>query len=143
MKAGVTSYIVNGFEDSMILDVLADKPIGTKFTASTIPLEQKQCWLLTGSAVAHIVITDETVRTLRQSDDLLLTGMYSVHGAFAKGENVALVNKAQDVVGYGIVNFSSYVLKNALKQKHGTEGTVLHSNAIALPIIDSDNIIIL
>ncbi|NQU99565.1 MAG: glutamate 5-kinase [Parcubacteria group bacterium] len=131
-KASIESYVINGLEDNTILNLLDNKKIGTKFIKSDNKIKERERWLLTGCAMAKIMIDDGAVGALQKRNSLLFIGVRKICGEFTKGEIVEIINSDKDTMGYGMLNYSSYFLEMHQQDPKAIKKEIINADNITL-----------
>ncbi len=106
-------------EKDVLLKILSGKPVGTFIhPQKERKLTKKKSWLKLLSAPKGRIIVDKGAeKALRKGKSLLPAGIIGVEGIFSKNDVVAIVNEEGQIIGKGIVNYSSEELKNIKKRK--------------------------
>jgi len=114
--AGVPTVIANGNLEGVITKVLDGEEIGTLILPMAGRLSKKKHWLAFGSYPRGMVIVDEGAEQalLRNGKSLLPSGILALEGVFQKGDPVSIKNTKGEIIGIGIVNYSSSELEKVL-----------------------------
>lgn len=128
-SAGVTTYIANGFDQQILQKIITGQSIGTKFLAKKSKLTNRARRFLSGKTMgSKIIIDDGAVKALQQSKSLLLVGVKKIIGQFESKEVVAVYNQQDDLIGYGLVRFSSTELQQGLMAPKKFKSEVIHTD---------------
>ncbi|MDA8347180.1 MAG: glutamate 5-kinase [Thermaerobacter sp.] len=119
MDAGIDTVVVGSEEPDVLQRVLAGEPLGTTFHARRDPLPRKKLWMVHGSRPAGRLTLDAGAvdAVLERSASLLLPGITGISGAFRSGDVIELATLSGRVIGKGIVNCSSWDLKDWLARR--------------------------
>lgn len=142
-SSGVHVVIADGREPDIILRLAAGESIGTHFPPTTIDLESRERWILSGLSTKGRLYVDSgaAVALGKQNRSLLAAGIRKVEGTFRRGDIVAIYDAEGTHLGCGITNYSSGdidIIKGARSNKiagllnfdYGPE--VVHRNNLAL-----------
>ncbi|MGH3471583.1 MAG: glutamate 5-kinase [Nocardioidaceae bacterium] len=106
IEAGISSVVARA---DQVSSVLAGDDIGTWFTPTGKRRSTRLLWLAHATEPAGSLVLDagavEAVAVRRAS--LLPAGVVDLHGQFASGDPVDLVDESGAVVGRGLVNYDS------------------------------------
>ena len=117
-NAGIETYIVDGREKDILLQVFQPNHPGTKILANgAVQMTEHRRWLLSAKGFGQIIVDDGAVKALRSLKSLLFPGIVAVRGVFGKGEIVEVINKTGLAVAYGRVNYGHSELTEALLSK--------------------------
>lgn len=121
-RAGADVVIAAGITPNVINRILAGDSIGTRFPATSTPLERRKRWILAGSNPTGVLTIDGgAVEALEQSGPSLLpVGIQSIEGDFRRGDTVRIQSPDQKELARGIVRYSSKDLA-AIKGLHSDE----------------------
>lgn len=106
---GSDMYIAAGQEPDVLVRLAGGEGVGTYFPAAADRMESRKRWMLAGLSVkGNIVVDDGASKVLRErKTSLLPAGVQEVHGSFARGEAVAIVDGAGVRIACGIANYGS------------------------------------
>ncbi|MFA6391124.1 MAG: glutamate 5-kinase [Patescibacteria group bacterium] len=128
-NAGIPTWIANGLHPENITAIINGKKIGTNLIAKVSKLSEKERWILCAkNASAGIIIDDGAAQALLKKKSLLMVGVKKIRGCFDKKEIVEVVDRRENIVGYGITNYSSDELTKALDRPHSLKKEVIHIN---------------
>jgi glutamate 5-kinase len=107
-KAGIFALIGDGFHRTL-LDVLSDPAAGTVFLPSDKKMPARHRWIaFTGQPRGIITIDDGAVRAITEKGKSLLpAGIQRITGTFKAGDMVDIQSAERQIVGRGLVNYSS------------------------------------
>lgn len=111
--AGVCVAIAHGKRPGMITEVVSGAFRGTFFPAQPCRMPRRRSWILSGKSSGRRVVVDDGARAalLEGKKSLLPAGIRSVEGRFVPGDLVDIADSAGEVLGRGIVNYSSAELE--------------------------------
>lgn len=132
-NAGISTWIANGLHPENIGAIIEGKKTGTNLIARSNKLSERERWILCAkNAAAGIIIDDGAAQALRQNKSLLMVGVKKIRGSFDPREIVEVVDKYEHIVAYGIVNYSSNELTQALEFPQSLKKEVIHVNNLHL-----------
>lgn len=108
-RSGAHTVIAGGRRAGVLNDVLAGKPVGTLLTASILPMDARKRWIAGQlRAKGDLVLDEGAVEAVTgRGVSLLPVGVVAVRGSFTRGDLVRCLDEAGEVVGQGLVNYSS------------------------------------
>jgi len=108
LDAGIPLWLLPGKRAGVLQDALAGKEIGTLFRAGGRRYGGERLWLAQLSRHEGTIVVDAgAARALREKgSSLLAVGIREVHGNFAAGSPVRVVDTDGNVVGVGLSNYS-------------------------------------
>lgn len=122
---GVTTFIVNGFEERSFNMLLDGENPGTHFHPDKTPLQEQLHWMRhTTRALGEIVVEDEFTMDVEDNDDLITTDdLVDVVGEFSAGDVVLLRKDSGEKLAKVRTNYSSCLLNFVTSQdsKHISE----------------------
>ena len=89
-QAGVEMVIAKGVERDVLVRIVHDEALGTRFLAGE-KLSQKARWIQLAPAQGKIMVDDGARKALHGGKSLLPAGVVKVDGVFGKGDVVELV----------------------------------------------------
>jgi glutamate 5-kinase len=99
-------------------DALAGKN-GTSFLPQPSNLKARQKWLASGSITLGSISVDKgAAKALLQRKSLLTVGVQKVHGRFAAGEVVQLMDEEENIIGVARVKLDSTAINKNIAQKN-------------------------
>jgi glutamate 5-kinase len=110
-QSGIPVVICNGTKAGTLSDAAVGKPIGTHFAAQAAKASSFKLWLKYAKpAMGRITVDDGAARVLRErGSSLLPVGIVAVDGDFKAGDAVEVAADG-DVLGKGVVDYSSQEL---------------------------------
>ncbi|MDP4187493.1 MAG: glutamate 5-kinase [Bacteroidota bacterium] len=121
-QTGVTVHIANGKRNNILLDLLDNKPMGTKF----LPLEGASTlkrWIAYSEEYAKgTVFVNEGAKVALLREDkassLLPVGITKTEGSFDKGDIIKVMDEEGHFIALGVSQFSSEKTKSILGKKN-------------------------
>ena len=108
-RSGAHTVIAGGREADVLTRIFAGEAVGTLLTASILPLDARKRWIAGQLRVRGDLVLDagavEAVSTRGVS--LLPVGVVAVRGRFVRGDVVRCLDAEGQVIGQGLVNYSS------------------------------------
>ncbi|MDD8048964.1 MAG: glutamate 5-kinase [Thomasclavelia sp.] len=141
---GCDMAIVNGSYQNILLDLLAGKEVGTYFDGkSGITLSSRDHWIMYRSKPKGKVIIDDGARNalMKKHTSLLPKGIIDVDGKFMAGSIVDIVDKDDNLLARGIVNYSSSEVELIKGLKTSQIEDVLHFKDYD-EVIHADNLVL-
>jgi glutamate 5-kinase len=127
-RSGVCVAIAHGKTPRQIHKVLSGDFKGTFFACSPRRLKGRREWIVNKrSAIGRRVVIDEGARTalIANKKSLLPAGIRKVVGAFRTGDVVEISDASGQVLGRGIVNYSSGELEQIRGRKTSEIASIL------------------
>jgi glutamate 5-kinase len=108
-SSGVHVVIADGREPDIILRLADGENIGTWFPPTTVGLESRERWILSGLSTKGRLYVDSgaAIALGKQNRSLLAAGIRKVEGKFHRGDIVAIYDSEGTHLGCGITNYSS------------------------------------
>ncbi len=108
-SAGVPMIITKGDKPDILLKLISGEPHGTYFIPQNKKLARRKCWIAyTLTPKGSIIVDPGAARALLQNGKSLLpSGIVAVEGDFGVGAAVSFKNQQMEVLGMGLVNYSS------------------------------------
>ena len=132
-SAGVKVWIANGLNPDNLPAILAGKNIGTSFIPAANNLTAKDRRLLCAqNANAVLVIDGGAAKALRGRKSLLMVGVKEISGFFKEREIIKVVDQKNNIIGFGIVNYSSSVLQKSISTPRVLPKEVIHADNLRL-----------
>ena len=108
-RSGAHTVIAGGREGHVLTRILGGEAVGTLLTASILPLDARKRWIAGQLRPKGDLVLDkgavEAVSTRGVS--LLPVGVTAVRGRFARGDVVRCLSGGGELIGQGLVNYSS------------------------------------
>jgi glutamate 5-kinase len=106
-SCGIPVVIANSATENVIVDILADKDVGTHFKAQT-PMTAVKRWIAYGAAVKGTIIVNQGAKeAILEGSSLLPVGITKVVGTFNEGDVVSLEDETHCQFARGNPNYTS------------------------------------
>ena len=107
--SGVSMVIADGRLPDVIIRLAGGEAIGTHFLPSSLKLESRKRWMLSGLCVRGKLFIDLGAATAleKKNRSLLATGIERIEGKCKRGDIVNIYNSRGRRIGCGISNYSS------------------------------------
>jgi glutamate 5-kinase len=111
--SGVPVIIASGRQAGVLREIIKGKPMGTLFLPQKPTLSRRKHWIAFTLKHRGEIIVDEGARRalLEKGKSLLPSGIIGVGGRFGIGACVRLLDEKLEVLGQGLVNYSSSDIK--------------------------------
>ena len=108
-SAGIPMVVARGSTENVLLKLFAGQDLGTYFVPKEGKMASRKCWIAhTLAPKGSIVIDEGAVRAVKQNGKSLLPiGVVAVEGNFEEGAAVDFKTSDNEVIGVGLVNYSS------------------------------------
>jgi glutamate 5-kinase len=108
-EAGVCVSIAHGKRTGVLAEILSGNFHGTYFAAKHSRHTRRRQWILSGKTSGRRVQVDDGAREalLARKKSLLPAGVLHVEGEFQPQELVEIVDRSGNLLGRGIINYSS------------------------------------
>ena len=145
-SAGVPMVITRGDKPNILLKLFAGQKHGTYFVPKTHRLASRKCWIAFSLKPQGVLKLDDGAANalLRNGKSLLPSGILEVTKDFGVGAPVEFVDRKNDVLGIGLVNYSSSEIKkimglksNRIKQVlgHKSYDEIIHRDNLAITAV--------
>lgn len=142
-RSGCHTVLTNGFRTDPILEVFAEKPVGTLFLADGNPLSAHKAWLANARLRRGEIILDRgAVQALQAGKSLLAKGIITVHGKFDRGDAVVCLDTQGEAIAQGSVNYNVEDLQR-IKGQHSSAFESLLGFIGDAEVIHRDNMVLL
>ena len=142
-SAGVPMVIARADKPNILLKLFAGQKHGTFFVPQTQRLASRKCWIAFSLKPQGILKIDDGAANalLRNGKSLLPSGILEVADDFGVGAPVKFVDRHNEILGIGLVNYSSSEIKkimglksNRIKQVlgHKSYDEVIHRDNLAI-----------
>ena len=142
-SAGVPMVIARGDLPNILLKLFAGQKHGTYFIPKKQKLTSRKCWIAFSLKPKGIIkIDDGAVKALlKNGKSLLPSGIIAVQGDFGVGAPVEFLNRNNESVGIGLVNYSSTEIQKIMGLKsshikqvlgHKSYDEVIHRDNLAI-----------
>jgi glutamate 5-kinase len=141
--SGIPVIVANGRQEGVLRELIKGKPLGTLFLPERPTLSRRKHWIaFTLKPKGEIVIDEGAQKALTgKGKSLLPSGVLEVRGRFGVGSCVGLVAYQGQVIGKGLVNYSSSdiskirglktsEIEHRLEHKHSDE--VIHRDNMVI-----------
>lgn len=127
--AGVWVAIAHGKRPAIIKEILSGKFRGTFFTPEESRHTRRQQWILTAKTSGRGVIVDDGARAalVENKKSLLPAGIKNVVGEFQPQDLIEIISAEGELLGRGVVNYSSAELLRIKGRKTAEIATILGS----------------
>jgi len=120
-KLGIAVHIANGTKKNILLDVLANKAIHTRF-APTKKASGKKKWIAhSETAATGVVQINDGAKTAlisKKASSLLPVGIINIVSDFKKGEIIKIVDEHNKTIGLGLAEYGSEKARELTGQKN-------------------------
>ena len=108
-RSGCACFVGSGHDPDILDRVLEGEAVGTFFAPAGLPLKARKQWLAFFPKTQGVLVVDEGARqaVVEEGKSLLPKGLTSFRGDFLRGDVVVIETQGGDVVGQGMVSFSS------------------------------------
>ena len=133
INSGITTVLASGYIENVILRILNNENIGTKFLAQKNIDKAKKRWIAFSKRAKGKIYIDEGAKDaiINKNKSLLCAGIIKIEGEFQKKDSVCILDKEGNILGCGLVNYSSVELKEFKTKKFEKE------------LINRDNFVVL
>ena len=106
---GVETHIANGQKENILLDILDEKEVGTKFLArKNVSKEKKWVAFSKGYEKGKVKVNEGAEKILKEKvSSLLFVGITEIEGEFEKGDIIKVVNEKGKFIGLGKAQYDS------------------------------------
>ena len=144
-KSGINTIIANGLKEQTITKIMSGEEVGTLFLpVKSKKMSMRKRYLLLSKVMSNkkIVVDDGAKNALiKNNKSLLPIGIVDVIGEFLRGAIVEIVDKDNNVIGKGLVNYSSEEIKK-IKRKKTLEIAGLLGSKPYDEVIHRDNLVL-
>ncbi len=109
MKSGCACFVGSGHDPDILDRVIDGDAVGTFFAPEGLPLKARKQWLAFFSKIRGALVVDEGARraVVEEGKSLLAKGVTAFQGDFSRGDVVAIETEDGEILGQGVVCFSS------------------------------------
>jgi len=145
INSGTEMYIASGLENDVIKRIISGEIIGTKFLSKQSLNESRKRWLMTGysSSKGDISLDDGAIKAIKNRSSVLPPGIINTTGDFDRGDIIGIRNSNDNIIGWGISNYSSKEISKikginsskiieVVEKNYGSE--VIHRNNLVLTL---------
>ena len=142
--SGVTVVIANGREPDIILRLVSGETAGTRFLPTTVNLESRKRWMLSGLCTKGRLLVDSgaALALRKQNRSLLAAGIRQVEGEFDRGDIIDIYDGKGAHLGSGLTNYSSSDV-NRIKGAHSEKIATLLGFDYGPEVVHRNNLAIL
>ena len=145
LAAGIPTVICEGRRKDVLLDVAAGRGVGTLFSPpdDVSPEAGRKLWIGLAEVVRGTLVLDKGAASavLAHGASILPVGVTRVEGAFDAGEVVNVTNEAGELVGRGVVRYSSDDMQRVRGLKLEVIARFL-GEAAAVPAVHRDELLV-
>ncbi|RJQ58689.1 MAG: glutamate 5-kinase [Desulfobacteraceae bacterium] len=107
--AGIPMVIAKGEKPNILIDLFGGKRAGTVFIPKQKKMASRKCWIAFSSKPKGVLTLDDGAASavLNQGKSLLPSGIIGVDGEFQMGAPVQFKGAGGEILGIGLVNYSS------------------------------------
>jgi glutamate 5-kinase len=141
-QAAVEVLIAGIQQPDCLLHLVAGTGEGTRIRAVGTRLESRKRWLLSGPQSPGRIALDPgaCVAIQAQKNSLLAKGVVDCQGSFRRGDAVPMVDPAGQIIGVGLVRYSSEELLQ-IRGRHSSEIAPLLGYTVGGVVIHRDELI--
>ncbi|OCG66570.1 MULTISPECIES: glutamate 5-kinase [unclassified Gilliamella] len=111
-SAGIEVVIAAGNRSNVIIDIINNQFVGTKFLPQKTPLEHRKYWLFGAPKVGKVFLDDGAVNAiLNNGSSLLPKGIIKVEKNFSRGEVIDICNSIGKHIAQGVSRYNSDALR--------------------------------
>jgi len=117
--AGIPMIIANGGRPDVLKALFSGKNVGTFFTPNKKKLNSRKCWIAFTLKPKGVIRIDDGAAEaiLTKGKSLLPSGIVSVEGEFSVGAPVEFRKTDDEILGTGLVNYSSSDIRKIMGLK--------------------------
>lgn len=107
---GISTFIANGQQENVLLDLLEGKEVGTEFIRAEKKASSIKRWIASseGNEKGVVTINEGAEKILKEKiASLLPVGITKIEGKFQKGDMLRIQNALGESIGYGIATYGS------------------------------------
>ncbi|SCB85166.1 glutamate 5-kinase [Gilliamella bombicola] len=111
-SAGIEVVIAAGNRANVIIDIINNHPVGTRFIAQKTPLEHRKHWLFGAPKAGKVLLDDGAVNAiLNNGSSLLPKGILKVEKDFSRGEVIDICDNLGKHIARGVSRYNSDALR--------------------------------
>jgi len=116
---GIPTIIANGLKSDIISRIFEGKEEGTLFLPQPIPMKRRKHWIAFTKSPKGRIMVDKGAEDaiLNKGKSLLPSGIIAVYGRFNVGNSVVIINKEEEVLAAGLVNYHSTDIEKIMGRK--------------------------
>ncbi len=119
-KLGITVHIANGTTDRVLIDLLNEKVIHTRFVPEKSKSNRKKWIAHSENAATGVVKLNDgakAVLTSGKATSLLPVGILEIKSDFLKGDIIKIIDEGNQLIGLGIAEYGSDKARERIGQK--------------------------
>lgn len=141
--SGTTTVIASGALPDVIPDIVAGRPVGTRFAPQTTHRESRKRWFLSEKPQGSISIDQGAAERLRNGGaSLLPVGITGVSGEFDRGAAVHVLAPGGKSIAAGMTNYASHEIRQLIGVRSAQIATIL-GYTYGDEVIHRDNLAVL
>ncbi|MWN89779.1 glutamate 5-kinase [Gilliamella sp. Pra-s65] len=111
-SAGIEVIIAAGGKANVIIDIVNNQSVGTRFIPQKTPLEHRKHWLFGAPKAGIVQLDDGAVNAiLNNGSSLLPKGIINVEQNFSRGEVIDICDKSGKRIARGVSRYNSDALR--------------------------------
>ena len=118
-ELGITTNIANGTQNNVLLDIIDNKSVGTKFVGLESTSSSKR-WVANSDEKGSIVVNNGAAGILTKKQkaiSILPVGVIKVEGDFHKGDIIKVCSEDGHKIGIGMAQYDAATAKEYMGQK--------------------------
>jgi glutamate 5-kinase len=141
-SSSVRMVIANASRPNVIADIIAGKPVGTRFLNGEA-LNHRKRWIAFGNRVKGSITVNEGARKMlvERGKSLLAAGIINCSGSFEVGELVCVIDESENRIARGLTNYSSSELA-LIKGKRSNDIEKILGHKDFDEVIHRDNLVL-
>ncbi|UCE98246.1 MAG: glutamate 5-kinase [Dehalococcoidia bacterium] len=141
--SGVSMVIADGSLPDVIFKLAEGKAVGTFFPPSSLKLESRKRWMLSGLCVRGKLFVDSgaAMAMREKNSSLLAAGIERIEGRCRRGDIVNIYNAHGKRIGCGISNYSSTDIE-IIKGAHSGKITELLGYDYGSEVVHRNNLVV-
>jgi len=143
-RAGIPMIIAPGRKPDILFRLFRGEPDGTYFVPGKKRLNSRKCWIAYSLKPQGEIHLDRgaTRAILSRGKSILPIGITSVNGTFTKGASVEIKSDTNQILGKGLVNYSSEDVACIMGHRSDAICNVLQLSRPYAEVIHRDNLAI-
>ncbi len=143
-ESGCETIIADGSEENIILRILDEENIGTRFKPSTDPMGSKKRWLAYFQRASGSISIDDgaSEAIIQRGRSLLAAGVNGFEGMFNSGDVIDILDSKGETIARGETSFSSAEIET-IANKHADELNELYPDRTRLEVVHRDALVLL
>ena len=115
-RSGCACFVGSGKDPDILDQVIQGEAVGTFFAPARLPLKARKRWFAFFPKTRGALVVDEGARraVVEEGKSLLAKGITSFRGDFLRGDVIVIETQNGEVIGQGVVGFSSEELPRVL-----------------------------